>query len=128
MRKCTSQVSRKVPLYVIGRNTCFMDDLTPPAFTFCRSSTFAAPALGSLILEHDAHLSTYSPVIVPEGTLVEWIRNGNRFVQDHSIPMTVVGMEGNLKGINNTLDYLYRDSTDPVIKLRPVLNCLLRLL
>ena len=93
-----------------------MDDLTPPAFTFCRSSTFAAPALGSLILEHDAHLSTYSPVIVPEGTLVEWIRNGNRFVQDHSIPMTVVGMEGNLKGINNTLDYLYRDSTDPVIK------------
>ena len=85
-------------------------------FTPYRSSTFAAPALGSLILGHDAHLSTYSPVIVPEGTLVEWIRNGNRFAQDHSIPMTVVGSEGNLKGINNTLDYLYRDSTDPIIK------------
>ena len=85
-------------------------------FTPRRSSTFAALALGSLILGQDAHLSTYSPVIVPEGTLVEWIRNGNRFAHDHSIPMTVVGSEGNLKGINNTLDYLYRDSTDPVIK------------
>ena len=54
-------------------------------------------------------------MIVPEGTLVEWIRNGNRFVQDHAISMTVVGAAGNLKGINNTLDYLYRNSTDPQI-------------
>ena len=86
-------------------------------------SRLVGPALLQLLLLVHSSLNTTRTfrltvqlLYVPEGTLVEWIRNGNRFAQDHSIPMTVVGTEGNLKGINNTLDYLYRDSTDPIIK------------
>ena len=47
---------------------------------------------------------------------MEWLRNGNRFAEDQTVAMTVVGGTGGLKGVNHTLNYLLRDPDDPIIK------------
>ena len=74
-----------------------------------RSLTFSASQLASLILGDERNQVTYKTTYLPMSTLVEWIRNGSKFVDSQSEIMTVVSTTDGLSASNSSFDYLYRD-------------------
>ena len=57
-----------------------------------RSLTFAASQLASLILGDERNQVTYTSSYLPMSTLIEWIRNGNKFSDTQCEIMTVVSV------------------------------------
>ena len=57
-----------------------------------RSLTFAASQLASLILGDERNQVTYTTSYLPMSTLIEWIRNGNKFSDTQCDTITVVSV------------------------------------
>ena len=74
-----------------------------------RSLTFSASQLASLILGDERNQVTYKTTYLPMSTLVEWIRNGSKFVISHSEIITIISTTYGLSASNSSFDYLYRD-------------------
>ena len=74
-----------------------------------RSLTFAASQLASLILGDERNQVTYTTSYLPMSTLIEWIRNGNKFSDTQCETMTVVSATDGFSVSNSSFDYLYGD-------------------
>ena len=74
-----------------------------------RSLTFAASQLASLILVDERNQVTYTTSYLPMSTLIEWIRNENKFSDTQCETMTVVSATGGFSVSNSSFDFLYRD-------------------
>ena len=75
----------------------------------CISLTFVASQLASLILGDERNQDTYTTYYLPISTLIERIRNENKFSTTQSETMTVVSVIDGLSVSNSSIDYLYRD-------------------
>ncbi len=74
-----------------------------------KSLTFAASQLASLILGDERNQVTYTTSYLTMSTLIEWIRNGNKFSETQCETMTVVSVTDGFSVSNSSFDYLYRD-------------------
>ncbi len=74
-----------------------------------RSLTFAASQLASLILGDERNQVTYTTSYLPMSTLIEWIRNGNKFSDTQCETMNVVSVSDGFSVSKSSFDYLYRD-------------------
>ncbi len=74
-----------------------------------KSLTFAASQLASLILGDEHNQVTYRTNYLPISTLIEWIRNGNKFSETRCETMTVVSVTDGFSVSNSSFDNLYRD-------------------
>ena len=74
-----------------------------------RSLTFAASQLASLILGDERNQVTYTTSYLPMSTLIEWIRNENKFSDAQCETMIVVSVTDGFSVSNSSFDYLYRD-------------------
>jgi hypothetical protein len=74
-----------------------------------RSLTFAASQLASLILGDERNQVTYTTSYLPMNTLIEWIRNGNKFRDTQCETMTLVSVTDGFSVSNSSFDCLYRD-------------------
>jgi hypothetical protein len=75
----------------------------------CRSLTFAASQLASLILGDKRNQVTNTTSNLPMSTLIVMIRNGNKFSTTQCETMIVVSVTGEFSVSNSSFDYLYRD-------------------
>jgi len=73
------------------------------------SLTFAASQLASLIPGDERDQVTYSTSYLPMSTLIEWIRNGNKFSDTHCETMIVASVTDGFFFSNSSFDYLHRD-------------------
>jgi hypothetical protein len=73
------------------------------------SLTFDASQLASLILGDERNQVTYTTSYLPMSSLIEWIRNGNKFSDTQCETMTVVSVTDGFSVSNSSFDYLYRD-------------------
>ena len=74
-----------------------------------RSLTFVVSQLASLIIGDYRNQNTYTTSYLPMSTLIEWIRNGNKFSDTQCETMTVVSVTDGFSVSNSPFDYLYRD-------------------
>ena len=74
-----------------------------------RSLTFAASQPASSILGDERNQVTYITSYLPMSTLIEWIRNGNKFSDIQCETMTVVSVTDGFSVSNSSFDFLYRD-------------------
>jgi hypothetical protein len=74
-----------------------------------RSLTLAASQLASLILGDERNQATYTTSYLPMSTLIEWIRNGNKFSDAQCETMTVASVPDGFSVYNSSFDYLYKD-------------------
>ena len=74
-----------------------------------RSLTFDALQLASLILGDERNQVTYTTRYLSMSTLIEWIRNGNKFSDTQCETMIVVSVNDGFSVYNSLFDYLYRN-------------------
>ena len=74
-----------------------------------RSLTFVASQLASLILGDERYQVTYTTSFLPMSTLIEWIRNGNKFSDTQRETMIVVSVTDGFSVSNSSFNYLSRD-------------------
>ena len=74
-----------------------------------KTLTFVASQLASLILGDERNQVTYTTSYLPMSTLIEWIRNGNKFSDTQCETMTVVNVTDGFLVSNSLFIYLYRD-------------------
>ena len=75
----------------------------------CKSLTFAASQLACLILGDERNQVTYTASYLPMITLIEWIRNGNKFSSIQCEATIVVCVADGFSVSNSPFGYLYRD-------------------
>lgn len=90
-------------------NTMIFIILLLCCYNVYRSLTFAASQLASLILGDERNQVTYITSYLPMSTLIEWIRNGNKFSDIQCETMTVVSVTDGFSVSNSSFDFLYRD-------------------
>ena len=73
------------------------------------SLTCDATQLASLILGNGRYQVTYTTSYLLMSTLIEWIRNGNKFSDTQCGTMIVVSVTDGFSVSNSSFDYLYRD-------------------
>jgi len=78
-------------------------------YTVYGSLTFVVSQLTSPILGDESNQVTYTTSHLPMSTLIEWIRNGNKFSNTECETMAVVSVTDEFYVSNSSIDYLYRD-------------------
>ena len=71
------------------------------------SLTFAQSQLASFILGDERNQVTYITSYWPMSTLIEWIRNGNKFSNTQCETMTVVSVTDRFSVSNSSFNYLH---------------------
>jgi hypothetical protein len=71
-----------------------------------KSLTFAASQLASLNLGDERNQVTYTTSYLPMSTLIEWIRNGNKFSDTQCKTMTVLSVTHGFSVSNSSFDFL----------------------
>jgi hypothetical protein len=85
----------KTMIFIILLLCCYID---------YRSLTFATLQLASLILGDERNHVTYTTSYLPMSTLIEWIRNGNKFSDPQSETMIVVSVTDVFSVSNSLFD------------------------
>ena len=78
-------------------------------YIFYISLTFAASQLALPILGYERNQVTCTASYLPMSTLIELIRNVNKFSDTQCETMTIVSVTDGFSVSNSTFDYLYRD-------------------